>query len=143
MEDAILQQVLIYDTTRHLKHLLVVASVDAVQCYDRVAYAMTVLTLRAYKVRQSSVTGMLQPIQNMEYYLRTGYRESTTFTDGKDDKKQGLYQGNAAAPAAWQMLTSLLVNVQQQEGHGITITSPIFQKSIKQAGIVFVDDTNL
>jgi len=28
-------------------------------------------------------------------------------------------------------------------GHGIRITSPISQKSIKQAGIVFVDDTNL
>ena len=28
-------------------------------------------------------------------------------------------------------------------GHGIRITSPISQKSIKQAGIVFIDDTNL
>jgi hypothetical protein len=87
--------------------------------------------------------GMLQPIQNMEYYLRTGYGESTTFSGGKDDKKQGLCQGNAAAPSAWQMLTSVLVRVQRRLGHGIRITSPISQKSIKQAGIVFVDDTNL
>ena len=79
----------------------------------------------------------------MEYYPRTGYEESTIFSGGKDNKKQGLCQGNAAAPSAWQMLTSVLVRVQQRMGHGIHIISPISQKSLKQAGIVFVNDTNL
>ena len=50
-----------------------VASVDTVQCYDRVAHTVTALTLQAYKVRQSSVMGMLQSTQSMEYYLRTGF----------------------------------------------------------------------
>ena len=112
-KDAMLQQVLVYDIARQLKRPLIVASVlNAAQCYDRVAHALTALTLQAYKVRQSSVMGMFQTIQNMEYCLRTGYRESTTFLGRKDDKKQGLCQGNTAAPSAWQMLTSLLVNVQ-------------------------------
>ena len=48
-EDAILQQVLVYNIARQLKHPLIVASVDAVQCYDRVAHAMTALTLRPTK----------------------------------------------------------------------------------------------
>ena len=90
VDDAILQQVLVYDITQQLKHPLVVASVDAAQCYGRVAPTMMALALRAYKVRQSSVMGMLQPIQNMEYYLRTGYGKSTTFSGRKEDKKQGL-----------------------------------------------------
>ena len=124
-EDAILQQVLVYNIARQLKRHLVVASVDVAQCYDRVSYTMTIITLRAYKVRQSLVMGMLQPIRNMEYYLRTGDGESTTFLGGKGNKEQGLCQGNAAAPLVWQMLTLLLVNVQQRMGHGITITSPI------------------
>ena len=71
-EDAILQQVLMYDIARQWKRPLIVASVDASQCYDRVAHAMAALTLRAYKVQQSLLMGMLQPIQSMEYYLRTG-----------------------------------------------------------------------
>ena len=50
-EDAILQQVLVYDIARQLKRPPVVASVDAAQCCDRVAHTMTPLTLRAYKVR--------------------------------------------------------------------------------------------
>ena len=61
-EDAILHQVLIYDLARQLRRPLLVASVDASQGYDRIAHAMASLTLRAYKVRQSSVLAMLHPI---------------------------------------------------------------------------------
>ena len=64
-----------------------VASVDAAQCYDKVVHTMTALSLKAYKVRQILVMGMLQPIQNMEYYLRTGYVESTIYSSRKDNKK--------------------------------------------------------
>ena len=46
-EDVVLQRVLVYDIARQVKHPLMVASVDAAQCYDRVAYAMTVLALQA------------------------------------------------------------------------------------------------
>ena len=79
----------------------------------------------------NSMDSILIDLRVFSYYLRTGCGESTTFLGGKDNKKQGLFQGNAAAPSAWKMLTSLLVKVQQQEGHGIIITSPISQKSTK------------
>ena len=85
-EDAILQQVLAYDIARQTKRPLLVASVDASSCYDMVAHAVAALTLRAYKVRQSSIMGMLTPIANMEFYLRTGFGESDHYFGGKDDK---------------------------------------------------------
>ena len=100
-EDAILHQVLLYDVARQLRRPMLVASVDASQCYDRIAHATAALTLRAYKVKQSSVVTMLHPIQNMEYYLRTGFGESSTFFGGSDDKKQGSCQGNGGAPPTW------------------------------------------
>ncbi len=49
-EDAILQQLMVYNLARQLKHLLVVASVDVSQCYNRVAHSMKAVTLQAYKV---------------------------------------------------------------------------------------------
>ena len=142
-EDAILQQVLVYNIARQLRRPLLVASVDAAQCYDRIAYAVASLTLRAYKVRQSSVASMLTPIQSMEYYLRTGFGESTTYSGGKEDPKQGSCQGNTAAPPTWQQISSLLINGQKRAGHGITIVAPISKQSHIQVGILFVDDTNL
>ena len=116
-EDAILQQVLVYDIARQLRRPLLVASVDTAQCYDRIAHAVASLTLRAYKVRQSSVASMLTPIQSMEYYLRTGFGESTTYSGGKEDPKQGSCQGNTAAPPTWQQISSLVINGQQHAGH--------------------------
>ena len=142
-EDAILHQVLMYDIARQLRRPLLVASVDASQCYDRVAHAMAALILRAYKVRQSSVMGMLQPIQCMEYYLRTGFGESTSFSGGKHDKKQGLCQGNGAAPPTWQQISTIMIRAQHRLGHGVLIESPISKRSIKQVGVCYVDDNNM
>ena len=67
--------------------------------YDsRIAHAAAALTLRAYKVRQSSVAGMLTPIQFMEDYLRTGFGESTTFSGGAEDPKTGGMPGQHGGP---------------------------------------------
>ena len=120
-----------------------VASVDAAQCYDRIAHVIASLTLRAYKVPASSVSSMLEPIQAMEYYVRTGFGELSTHSGGKDNKKQGTCQGNTAAPPTWQQISSLLVNTQKHCGHGIDIVAPISGKKQNQIGVLFVDDTNL
>ena len=98
-EDAILQQVLLFDIARQLRRPLLVASVDAAQCYDRMAHAAAALTLRSYKVRQLPVADILAPIQSMEYYLRTGFGGSTTFSGGTEDPKQGTCQGNTTTPS--------------------------------------------
>ena len=46
-EDAILQQVLMYNIARQLQRYLLVASVDASQCYNRIAHNIASLTLQA------------------------------------------------------------------------------------------------
>jgi hypothetical protein len=120
-EDAILQQVLVYDIAQRLKRPLLVASVDTAQYCDRIARAVASLKLRAYNVRQSSIASMLTPIQSMEYYLRTGFGESTTYLGGKEDPKQGSCQGNTAAPPTWQQIGSLLINGQKHACNGIII----------------------
>ena len=84
---------------------------------------------------------MLTPIQTMEYYLRTGFGESMTYSGGKEDLKQGSCQGNTAVPPTWQQISSLLINCQKHVGHGITTVAPILKKSHIQAGILFVDNT--
>ena len=61
-EDAILQQVLVYDKARQVRRPLLVASADNTQCYNRIAHMVASLTLRAYRVRQTSVVSMLTPI---------------------------------------------------------------------------------
>ena len=92
-EDAILQQVLVYDIARQLRRPLLVALVDVAQCYNRIAHAVASLTLRAYKVRQTSVASMLTPIQSMEYYFRTGFGEL------RPTQEEKMIRNNARAKA--------------------------------------------
>ena len=75
-EDGVLHQVLAYDIARQKRAPLIVASVDAAQCYDRIAHAVAALTLRASRVPESSVRCMLQPIRDMEFYTSGRYLES-------------------------------------------------------------------
>ena len=95
---AILQQVFTCDFAWQYKCPLIIVSLDTTQCYDIVTHTMMILTLVAHKVRQQSVIRMISPIQNMEYYLRTGSGESTTHAGGKHGKKQGLCQGKSPLP---------------------------------------------
>ena len=92
-EDGVLHQVLAYDIARQKRALLIVASVNAAQGYNRIAHAMAALTLRALKVPESAVRCMLQPIRDMEFYIRTTFGESDTFAGGAANPKQGACQG--------------------------------------------------
>ena len=95
------------------------------------------------KVPESSVKRMLQPICDMEFYIRTAYGESTSYVGGKENPKQGECQGNGAAPAAWQQISSVMLRAHREACHGVTVTSPISKKTCKQSGILYVDDANL
>ena len=119
------------------------ALVDTAQCYNRIAHAVAALTLRASKVPESSVRCMLQPIRYMEFYIRTAFEESETFAGGAANPKQGAYQGNAAAPATWQQISTVMTRAHKRVGHGVTVASPISKKSCTRAGLLFVNDTNL
>ena len=141
-EDAVLHQVLAYDIAQQKRTPLIVASVDAAQCYDRIAHSIAELSMRAAKVPENSIHCMLKPIREMEFFIRTAFGESSEPV-GKHKVKQGGCQGNGAAPPMWQQISTTMLRAQHTAGHGITVTSPISKKSCKMAGILYVDDTNL
>ena len=86
---------------------------------------------------------MLKPIREMEFHIRTAFGESSNFARGKHQVKQGGCQGNGAAPASFDRESTVMLNVQRRAGHTVTITTPITKESTTQAGVWFVDDTNL
>merc|ERR1711884_401283 len=78
-EDAVLAQVLAYDIARQKRAPFIVASVDAAQCYDRIAHSIAVLLLRASKVPESSIRCMLKPLCEMEFFICTAVGESDLY----------------------------------------------------------------
>jgi hypothetical protein len=101
-DDGTLCKTLFFDIARQACVGAAIASVDASNCYDRIAHAMASLIFQAFGVPTTAVESMLGAIENMKFFLRTGFGDSTSFSGGGISiKTQGLCQGNGAAPARW------------------------------------------
>ena len=98
--DGTLCKTLFYDIARQSRVPSAKALVDALNCYDRIAYATASMIFQAFGVPILAVETMLSIIENMKFFLRTGFGDSTSFAGGGiSAKTQGLTQGNGASPA--------------------------------------------
>ncbi len=101
-EDGTLCKTLFYDITQQACILTAIGSVDASNCYNRIAHAMASMIFQAFGVPTMAIESMLGVIENMKFFLRTGFGNSTSFTGGGISiKTQGLCQGNGTASAGW------------------------------------------
>ena len=82
-DDGTLAKVLFFDITRQTRLSAGISSVDAANCYDRVAHAIASLTFQAFGVPEKAVHAMLTTIEEMKYFLRTAYGDSKKFRGHK------------------------------------------------------------
>ena len=143
-DDGTLTKMLFYDISRQSKRPAAVASVDADNCFDRISHAMASLCFQAFGVSTEAVETMLGTIEDMKFFLRTAYGDSTLFAGSSVHMKtQGLCQGNGAAPAGWAVVSIVILDAHKQEKHGATFRCPISRRAKKISAILFVDDTDL
>ena len=81
-DNGTLCKTLFYDITRQAQVPAAIASVDASNCYDRIAHAIASLVFQAFGVPTTAIETMLVSIENMKFYLRTGFGDSKSFTGG-------------------------------------------------------------
>ena len=63
-----LAKILFYDISRQLRIPAALASVDAANCYDRVAHAIASLLFQAFGVTETASYSMLSAIQNIFFF---------------------------------------------------------------------------
>ena len=132
------------DISRQARIFIGIISADAGNCYDRIAHAFASLVFQAFGVFITMVAAMLVTIQNMKFFLRTGFGESTVFmTAALGAIIHGLCQGNTASPAGWSLISSILLAAYKRMGHGAVVISPISQTEDSTAGVLYVDDVDL
>jgi hypothetical protein len=125
-DDGTLTKVIAYDIIRQSCRPAGIASVDADNCYDRIAHAIALLVFQAFGVPSSAEECMLTTIQEMKFFLRTGFRDSTDFASLQFEiKTQGLCQGNGASPAGWAVVSICLINAHKKKGHSGHFLCPI------------------
>ncbi len=119
-------------------------AVDADNCYYRIAHPIASLIFQLMGVPLKAIKSMLMTIQEMNFFLRTGYGNSTDYAGSTGGKRtQGLCQGNGAAPAGWMVMTIPMIRAHKQKRHGVHLICPIFRKKLHVVGSLYVDDTDL
>jgi hypothetical protein len=135
---------LFYDITWQACVPAVIASVDASNCYDRIAHAIVSLVFQAFGVPTTAIKTMLGAIENMKFFLRTGFGDSKSFARGGISMKtQGLTQGNGASPAGWAVISICILGAHGKKGHGAKFYCPITNMKHHLSAILYVDDTDL
>ncbi len=81
-DDGTLIKTLFCDLARQARAPTAITSVDALNCYDMIAHAMALLVFQAFRVPATAVESMLRTIENMKFFLRTGFGNSTSSTGG-------------------------------------------------------------
>ena len=145
-DDGTLSKVIFYDIVRACRRPAGLASVDADNCYDRIAHPMLSMILQAFGVPTNAVKSMLSTIQDMKFFLRTGYGDSKGYVGGYTNdeietlKTQGIMQGNGGGPGCWTVETIPMLRAHKRKGHGAHLVAKISDKEGHVAGSLFVDD---
>jgi hypothetical protein len=110
---------------------------------------MASMVFQSFGVPTPAIESMVTTIQNMIFFLRTGYGDSANYTGGEscneEDpvKTQGMHQGNGAAPVAWMVTSIPMIAAHKCKGHGAHFIAPILDITGHIVGGLFVDDTDL
>ena len=117
-DDGTLCKTLFFDIARQAHVGAAIASVDASNCYDRIAHAMALLIFQAFGVPTTAVESMLGAIENMKFFLRMGFGDSSFSGSGISIKTQGLCQGNGATPAGWAVISICIIGAHRKKAMG-------------------------
>jgi hypothetical protein len=139
-----LAKTLFYDIVCQLRVPAAIASVNASNCYDRIAHAMALLIFQSFGMEDMAATVMLETIQEMKFFLRTAFGDSKRFTSLTIEvTTQGLCQGNGASPAGWCVISIMILWAHGAKGHGAHFIAPMSHVHSSLSAILYIDDTDL
>ena len=139
-----LNRILMSDVSRQRRQDLLMLSEDADTCYDRMQHTGISLSTRRLGVPTPTNTTMLVTLQQMRFFLRTGFGTSSTYFGRQQlTPFQGGCQGNGAAPGFWLAISIVLIRYMKQRGHITTFETAISQELLTIVAFMFVDDTDI
>ena len=120
--DGVMQKQFFFDAANTLHVSACLNSTDAANCYDVVNHPICSLAVQAIAGHQQEVSTYLRCIQQMTFYLRTGFGLSTTGYGGtKSSPFMGLVQGSCATHPIWTAVSTMILAACHHAGHGVEI----------------------
>ena len=82
----IINKKLMVDISNQLKKPHAIVSVNALNCFDRVAHPISAMLCSYFGLQSMYISTFFQTIQNIEMYLMTSYGISESFYTGIEEK---------------------------------------------------------
>jgi hypothetical protein len=118
-----------------------IASVDLANCYDAVTHPIVSITLQSFKVRKVMVAMMLYVLETMQWFLKTAFGQSKMSFRGGPSMSLG--QENGMAPHGFLAVSTLMINVYCQLGHGTQFVGAWLRDVFMLAAVLYVDILDL
>ncbi len=101
---------------------MVLKGCDFSECYNRIAHNVAGMSLQAWGVPQPAINILLETMETMWFFSRTGFGESKQSYGGTHKEQLAGYgQGNAALGPGFTALSSLIVKAYLHDGYGAQI----------------------
>jgi Reverse transcriptase (RNA-dependent DNA polymerase) len=143
--DVVIQKEMKYEYARLTRTNLGTIDNDAKSCFDRIICNLAMLVSRYYGVPNNFCKTQATTLQNTIFKLRTALGDSKqTYKHSTKTPIHGTGQGSCASPAIWLMISSILMNILQQNAFGMKMVDvQTYQEAICQIIEGFVDDTSI
>jgi hypothetical protein len=115
---------------------------DATSCYDRIIPALASLLGRRHGLHRNIVFVHARTLKEAKYKLKTVLGVSDEYYSHCEFFPiYGTGQGSANSPVIWTIVSSVLFEVHESQGHGAHFTTPDQQMSVNLSMVGFVDDS--
>lgn len=116
---------------------------EAMAAFDRVLHALSIITCQRLGLPVSACHFMYNLLQNMEFYLITGFGPSlTSFRNNEDPVQtgQGMLQGSSSAAPVYNICPDVSLTTYRRLAQGATFIHPINGNPITDSATQYVDD---
>ena len=106
----LLSRKLVEDIMRQMRLPGAITGVDAASYYDIIVHSIVILIARNEGLSLLPLLALFGVIQQMKYYVRTGYGDLETFYGKKRATPyQDTCQGNGSSPTYWLIIMMIMV----------------------------------
>ena len=139
--DAILLKQLSYDGLSLCRKSAIIFNNDCKAAFDRMIPSVGGIALHCLGASPSSVSTLLQTLQQMKYKVKTSLGLSEESFSNEDDWVLGTLQGSGASLCLWLAITCVLLGALQKRSPGITFSNPQGTLTCNRIGEAYVDNT--
>jgi hypothetical protein len=140
---AVWNKVLYCDLMRQTFTPGIMTDYDASAAFDRVLHAMSIITCKRIGLPHNVCMFMYHLLQNMEFYLLTGFGTSDkSFRNNEDPllPGQGMLQGSSSAAPIYNICTDVSLTTYNKMAHSAAFTHTITGQKITDHSTQYVDD---